>query len=784
MAPASKRRRGGGEPAKPSKLKQKGEVEPATVAEENQEPEQVQVKEVKRPVVMKGSRLFEPFRAVGLVSTGVPFALQSRGGAYFVTTCTGSGFQIFDCAHLGLLFVGPPAPAQITALENSGDLTFAACGQQVVVYDRARESWRFTGPTADIFKLLIFGGRLLSLDRSNELFVWDIAERSHAATIELGAGFGATCMLHPSTYLNKVLVANSSGVMQLWNIRTGSLVHEFTPFPYGVTALAQSPVLDVVAVGLSDGTIVLFNLKFDQALFSVQQQGVVTSLAFRTDDVPVIASGNHQGDICVWDLSERRLVHFMQGSHDASVAGLSFLHGQPILISNAGDNAVKEWIFDAPDGHGRLLRSRGGHGRSPEFARFYGTPSHEFNHYIISAGRDHTLRLFSVIRDAQATEFSQGSIEAKARHNARLMERLRLPVVTQFASCETQERYWDNVLTAHGDHSTAYTWTTQRRALGKHKLATQDGSAVKSVAISACGNFGVLGCASGAVDVFNMQSGLHRRHLTGHTKAVTGVATDAINRRLVSCSLDGTVRVREFNDAAAAAVVFEVGSPATRLELHRDSDLCAVAADDLVVRLYDIETGRLVRRFAHQTHRVTDLAFSPDGRWLLAASADGRLRCYDIPSAHLVDVLVLPSVPTSVSFSPKGDYIATTHVGELGVFLWANRHLYTNAPVLPVTDEEAEAAAVAQLPSSAIDDEDKDGKDGAESFFEKHPAGDASEKETNLGALQKDEPLGAHLITLSGLPKTRWQNLLHLEAIKERNKPIEAPKAPPKGVFF
>ena len=40
------------------------------------------------------------------------------------------------------------------------------------------------------------------------------------ATIQFDSDFTATTMLHPSTYLNKVLVGSSQGNMQLWNIKT------------------------------------------------------------------------------------------------------------------------------------------------------------------------------------------------------------------------------------------------------------------------------------------------------------------------------------------------------------------------------------------------------------------------------------------------------------------------------------------------------------------------------------------------------------------------------------
>ena len=116
--------------------------------------------------------------------------------------------------------------------------------------------------------------------------------------------------------------------------------------------------------------------------------------------------------------------------------------------------------------------------------------------------------------------------------------------------------------------------------------------------------------------------------------------------------------------------------------------------------------------------------FSPDARWLVAASLDAAIRTFDVPSGRLIDVFRCvneaaevpnagkangvsgkgqtngvsgknktngvaskekngatkkdkmqlqtgtPSTPTSVAFSPAGDFLATTHVDSVGVFLW------------------------------------------------------------------------------------------------------------------
>ena len=49
--------------------------------------------------------------------------------------------------------------------------------------------------------------------------------------------------------------------MQLWNIKSSKLIYSFTGWDSGVTVLTQAPAIDVAAVGLADGRIVIHNLR-------------------------------------------------------------------------------------------------------------------------------------------------------------------------------------------------------------------------------------------------------------------------------------------------------------------------------------------------------------------------------------------------------------------------------------------------------------------------------------------------------------------------------------------
>lgn len=83
-----------------------------------------------------------------------------------------------------------------------------------------------------------------------------------------------------------------------------------------------------------------------------------------------------------------------------------------------------------------------------------------------------------------------------------------------------REKDWCNVITAHHGDSAAYTWRLQNFTLGenvlrppvskKRKAESYPEMPVTAVAMSQCGNYGLVGREGGSLDRYNMQSGLHR----------------------------------------------------------------------------------------------------------------------------------------------------------------------------------------------------------------------------------------------------------------------------------
>jgi hypothetical protein len=71
------------------------------------------------------------------------------------------------------------------------------------------------------------------------------------------------CMAHPPTFLNKVIIGGADGSIQLRNFNSDTLLYTFK-LNSRICCLEGSPALDVVGIGLADGSAVLLNLKYDE----------------------------------------------------------------------------------------------------------------------------------------------------------------------------------------------------------------------------------------------------------------------------------------------------------------------------------------------------------------------------------------------------------------------------------------------------------------------------------------------------------------------------------------
>lgn len=201
----------------------------------------------------------------------------------------------------------------------------------------------------------------------------------------------------------------------------------------------------------------------------------------------------------------------------------------------------------------------------------------------------------------------------------------------------------------------------------------------------------------------------------------------------------------------------------TGLRYNSTSELVAFSCDDLSIRVVDIETRKVIREFWGCVGQINDFTFSSDGRWIIAASMDSIIRVWDLPTGHLIDLFRVPSTCTALAMSSTGEFLATAHADGLGISLWSNRSLF-----VPVSTRNLDEADITDVRAPTISGETGVGAIEA-AFLEDYQPSDTE------GPMLSTEQLSRDMVTLSVVPKSKWQTMLHLDLIKVRCLPCGNP---------
>ena len=819
-----------------------------------------------------------------------------------ITTSVGRSLQTYDLRRgLNLVFVSrPQTPADITATCTWKEKIIAAWGgskkggnQGIWVFQRGRKVDELELPSdiAQSVQQIVVLGTWIIACATTRIEVFKSATLEHYTTIQTMAASkggneitgGVTSM---PTFLNKIFVGRKDGWVEIWNVSTGKLIYTLlppSPESGAVTSLEPSPALTLLAIAYSGGSLVITNVLSDRRVLHLEagsEDNPVHSISFRTDgmgagqdgrkDGVMATSSQSSGDITFWDLNGGgRVMGVLRSAHNppshqsaiirGGVSRVSFLAGQPVVVTSGRDNSLKTWIFDETPFSPipRILHSRSGHAGPVNCLKFLPTDfegADAGNKWLLSGGQDRSLWGWSLRRDGQSAELSQGNIRKKAKKVGILgnhalahgptttLDDLKAPEITCIATSLNRDggmgampgsqpiwqkdqsgkkknqdaevsgmTGWESVVTAHKNDPFARTWFWGRKRAGRWAFPTGDGANVSTVTMSPCGTFAVVGSESGGIDMYNLQSGVHRQRFpskvtpaqarqirlqqlrqaddvahfqtdtggkflagTGkHTKSITGLVIDSLNSTVTSCSSDGKIK---FWDFLTGRLLDEIDWAPMTFPLfcrhHAASNLLAFACDDMSVRVVDMETKRTIREFWGPQDVINDLCFSSDGRWVIAASQDSTIRIWDLPTSHLIDVMKLEKPCKALAVSTTGEYLAASIQDQLGVTLWTNRSLFKHVPTRQISEKNT-----AQINTPTVSGEGNSGLlDDA--FEEEEGDDDDAVLAPNVDQLSSD------MTTLSLVPKARWQTLLHLDLIKERNKPIEPVKTPEKAPFF
>ena len=391
------------------------------------------------------------------------------------------------------------------------------------------------------------GAHLASANALNELRLWDV--ESGAARV-LGAHQGRVLGLRFSPDGKLLASTSQDETLRLVQLDTGETAvlrgHGSVDEP-----LAFSPDGELLATG-GGGEIRVWPVRPPRGRTLRGHEGRVTHAVFSPDGRQLATCSEH--GVMLWDVATGQLAR--SGTHEAEVYGLSFSPDGALLASASYDGTVRLW-----DTHGagvRVLRGHQGRVRDVVFS-----PD---GRALATAGRDGTVRVWDVARgDGRVL----GRVEGQIARVAYSPDGRRLVTAGQ----DRAVRFWDVA-------------TGEQRVIGSHDgdpfhvffvrggaeviSASDDQARVWDVAtgrgrdlprvldfngrIDASPDGRLAALASGdrivLVDLVTAQ----QRVLLGHDRPVQRCRFSHDGRRLVSVSLDGTVRVWDVASGAARIV--------------------------------------------------------------------------------------------------------------------------------------------------------------------------------------------------------------------------------------
>lgn len=145
-----------------------------------------------------------------------------------------------------------------------------------------------------------------------------------------------------------------------------------------------------------------------------------------------------------------------------------------------------------------------------------------------------------------------------------------------------------------------------------------------------------------------------------HSAAVHAVTVSPNGQKFASSSLDRTIKLWDLNTGKLLQTLEGHTSAVHTIIFSRDGQTLVSSSHDGTIKLWNLNTGQPIRTFIGHEGHVHSIVFTPDERTLVSGSGDGTIKLWDLNTGKQIRTLYAGSGHVnSVVLSPDGRVIAS-----------------------------------------------------------------------------------------------------------------------------
>jgi WD40 repeat protein len=157
--------------------------------------------------------------------------------------------------------------------------------------------------------------------------------------------------------------------------------------------------------------------------------------------------------------------------------------------------------------------------------------------------------------------------------------------------------------------------------------------------------------------------------LSSHSHWVNAVAITPNGRWALSGSHDRTLKLWDLETGSLIRSFVGHTDSIYTVAVTPDGHIVLSGSADRTVRLWDLQTGRLLHTFAEHGGPVSAVVVCPDGRHALSGCDDRKLRLWDIERRVCRAMVPLESSPLAIAVGPEGrSVVVGDRVGNVHYF--------------------------------------------------------------------------------------------------------------------